>query len=275
LKRRSSHAAVSALASLASLIIVSCSSDVAPGSTDREKTKPEVRALYVREAKAPKSVKAGSPVEILVRGDLPNPGYKFLRWDVHEVEGEATPTWSITPLIVYSLGAGEAVVQVVVPYEGSARFDAPATPGTLVVEIHGYSPEETIRREIAVVDQETFLELRITGGIAGISDRVTVSDDGDVKATRSIGGASAEGRFTSDEMSAIRAARDAAHLPDLNPEYITENAADLFVYQLTDFSWTPPVRVIADDMAMPHDLSPLIKLLEDEAHALFEEGGKQ
>lgn len=268
MRRRSSGAA--ALLALGALATIGCGGSSTPGADGMGKTKPEVRALHLKDAEVSPGVIAGDPIEVLVRGDLPNPGYKFLRWDIHADEDAVTPTWSVTPLVVYTLGPGDNVIQIVVPFEGTATFDAPGTPGDLVVEVHGFTPEETIRRHVTVFAPGSFLELKTSGGIAGISDRILLTEAGEMSATRSLDGASAQGRLSSDEMAAIRAACDSAHIADLGPRHITENAADLFLYELTDLSWSPPLRIVTDDMAMPQSLRLLIGLLQRKANALLE-----
>ncbi len=254
------------------LSLSTCGRAVAPPIDDPTRMRSETRALYVREVETPSAAKAGEAVEVLVRGDLPNPGWKFLRWEIREAEGGALRTWVVTPLIVYTLGPGEMVAQVVVPFEGIARFGAPATPGRIAVEVRGFTPEETIRREVDVVAASTLLVMTVSGGFAGISDRIAVSEDGAITASRSLDGASAAGRLTPEEMDALRAARDAAGLPDLEPSYITENAADLFLYDITDFAGAKPIRVAADDLAMPPSLTPLVGLLRETMERVSREG---
>jgi len=266
LRRRSRPAAIVAIGALA---LASCGRTPAPSVEDPTKTRSEVRALYVREAEAPAAVKAGGAVEVLVRGDLPNPGWKFLRWEIRETEGGARRTWIVTPLIVNTLGPGEMVAQVVVPFEGVARFDAPAAPGRIAVDVRGFAPEETLRREVEVVPASTFLVMTVSGGFAGISDRVAVTEDGSITASRSLDGASAAGRLTTDEMAALQAARDAAGLPSLKPHYLYIFAADLFLYEIIDLAGTKPIQVIAHELAMPASLASLVHLLKEKADALL------
>jgi hypothetical protein len=257
------------LCALGALALAACGRASPPPAEDPTKTPSETRALYLREAETPAAAKAGTAIEVLVRGDLPNPGWKFLRWEIREDEDAEPRAWIVTPLIVNTLAPGEMVTQITVPFEGVARFDAPAVPGRIAVEARGFTPDETIRREVEVVAPSTFLVMTVTGGFAGVTERVTVMEDGAIAASRSMDGASATGRLTIAEMAAIRAARDSADIQALEPVSLAENAADVFTYEVVDFAWTPPVRVVADDVAMPVALQPLTRLLREKSEALL------
>ncbi|MFN0151952.1 MAG: hypothetical protein ACKVU1_14730 [bacterium] len=257
----------------ASCLLVGCFGIIGPsgGSNKSPATpEPQVRGLYLSGVDAPRVVRANDPIILGVQGNLPNPGWKFLKWDVRVEERDGTTVTIVKPLIVYTLGAGEAVPQVLVPFEGEARIDAAGAVGVRTIEVRGSSAEETIRREVEVVANGAFLDLEITGGIAGIRTRVTVASDGAIFAQRSMDGRNATGQLGANEMSAIRAARDAARLNELEPSYITENAADLFFYDLVDLSGERATRVIADDLAMPEGFRSLVTELQRRAEALFE-----
>lgn len=260
---------------------------------------PETRALYVSDAIAPRVVRAGEPISIVVRGDLPNPGWKFLRWDVRregDVSGsqggapqddgtgrppgipardseDGTATllgWDVTPLIVYTLDPGQMVAQVVVPFEGETRLDAQKAPGVLPIVVRGFDGEP-LRRRVDIVAANALLDLEISGGFAGIRDRVTLMTDGMIIALRARDGRSASDLLSAEEMSAIRAARDAARLTELAPRYETQGAADLFLYDLVDWGGDRAVHVTGDDMAMPPGLAAFVSMLREKGQALLAE----
>jgi hypothetical protein len=252
--------------------------------------KPETRALYVSDVIAPRVVRAGDPISVVVRGDLPNPGWKFLRWEVRReggasgADGSAPQAgipardsedgvatllgWIVTPLIVYTLDPGQMVTQVVVPFEGEVRLDPQPTPGVLPVEVRGFEGEP-VRRRVDVVAANALLDLEISGGFAGIRDRVSVMKDGAIVALRSRDGRSTSSRLSDAEMSALRAARDAARLSELAPRYETQGAADLFLYDLVDWGSDHAIHVTGDDMAMPPLLGAFVSMLREKGQALL------
>ncbi len=258
----------------------SCAGSPAPSGDGREKMTSESRALYVREAEIPRVARAGEPIEVLVRGDLPNPGWKFLRWDIRREDGAAGASsddgaaagtrWSVMPLIISALRPGEMVAQVLVPFEGVVRLDAQPEGAAVSIVVRGFAPEETVSGQVDILPARTLIALDVTGGFAGIHDRVTVADDGAVAASRSIDARRGTGRLAAGEMDALRAARDAARLAELPPVSRTENAADLFEYDLTDFSGDAPIRVVADDLSLPPGLAALVQLLRDKQAEILE-----
>lgn len=234
----------------------------------------DVRALYLREADIPRVAQAGESIDVVVRGDLPNPGWKFMRWDVEQVTSGGSDGgrsgWAVTPLIVNTLKPGEAVIQILVPFEGTARVDAPGGQGIVDIEVRGFAPDQTIRGSVEFVAANTLFDLEITGGFVGIRDRVTLADDGRLVARRSREGRSATGQLAASDLAAIRAARDAARLPDLPARTHTDNAADLFEYDLTDFGGARPVRVVADDLSATPELAALVRILREKANEILE-----
>lgn len=265
---------VAALAALAPLL-VGCLGAVGPSNgTNRSPApgnpQPEVRALYLREVDAPRVVRVDDPILLAVRGDLPSPGWKFLRWDVRVEESDGAAVTVVTPLIAYTLGPGEAVPQVLVPHEGEARIDPSGAIGVRTIEVRGANDGERIRRDVEVVERTRWLDIEVTGGIAGIRRRVAIGTDGAVFASRSTDGRSARGRLGDDEMRAIRDAVDSARLPQLESQYVTENAADLFFHDIVDLSGARPVRVVADDLAMPDGFRRLATLVETHAANLLD-----
>jgi len=254
-------------------LLLGCFGSVGPSNGTNKSPanpEPEVRALYLRDADAPRVVRADDPIFLAVRGDLPNPGWKFLKWDVRAEENDGARVIVVKPLIVYALGPDEAVAQVLVPFEGEVKIDGPHALGAATIEVRGSGAEETIRREVEFVANSAMLDLEITGGIAGVRTRVTVASDGAIFAARSTDGRTASGRLSESEMNAIRSARDAARLSELEPRYITENAADLFFHDLVDLSGGRPVRVVADDLAMPEGFRRLDTLLAEAAATLLD-----
>lgn len=261
-------------AAAAASLFLGCLGAVGPSNGTNKapaNPQPEVRALTLREVDAPRVVRAGDPIVLVVRGDLPNPGWKFLEWDVREegvADGEAITV--VTPRIVSTLGPGQSVAQVLVPYEGEARVEPGSALGARTIEVRGATSDERIRRDVEVVEETRWLDLEVTGGIAGIRKRVAIGTDGAIVASRSTDGRRASGRLVESEMAAMRAARDAARLAELDAHYVTENAADLFFHDLVEFSGGRPVRVVADDLAMPEGFRRLAALLEEHAAALLD-----
>jgi hypothetical protein len=257
----------------------------------------ETRALYVSDVIAPRVVRAGDPILVVVRGDLPNPGWKFLRWEVRREgdmsgangrapdggatgrpagvpardseDGTATILgWVVTPLIVYTLDPGQMVAQVTVPFDGETKLDPEPAPGVLPIDVRGFE-SEPVRRRVDIVAANALLDLEISGGFAGIRDRVSVMKDGAIIALRARDGSSASGRLSDAEMTALRAARDAARLSELAPRYETQGAADLFLFDLVDWGSDRAVHVIGDDMAMPAGLAAFVSMLREKGQALL------
>jgi len=247
--------------------VSSCASTSAPPGDGQDKSASETRPLYLREAEIPRVARAGAPIEIVVRGDLPTPGWKFLKWEIREDEAG---TWSVTPLIVDAQAPGVAVPQVLVPFEGSAMIVEQPAGAPIEVVVRGFSPEETVSGRVEIVPANTLLDLSITGGFAGISSRVRIADDGAIEASRSTDGRHATGRLSAEDLARVRAAVESARLAELPAHSITENAADLFFYDVTDFGGERPIRVVADDLAMTPGLTALIRILRDEQDNLLE-----
>lgn len=287
------------LAATASLGAAGCSSAFGPGDGDRGKEPAKVRPLYVEGAEFPRVARAGAPFEVLVRGSLPNPGWAFLKWEIARGEegaagGEARggtadeaaggassePLWIVTPLIVWTLAPGAAVPQVTMPFEGSVRLDAPAEgagggrPAAVRVEVRGFSPQETIAGRVEVVPAATLLDLEVTGGFIGIRERVRIARDGAIEAERKPGDRRGAGRLSAADLAAVTAAREAARLADLPPVSRTENAADLFEYDLADFGGERAVRVIADDLAMTPGFAALVRLVREKGEEILGAGGR-
>lgn len=96
-----------------------------------------------------------------------------------------------------------------------------------------------------------------TGGIAGVDDTVTVSQDGAVQvSTRSATAQTSQ--LSSSELAELQALIAAADLPSLDKEYKQDGLSDAFEYRLTSGANT----VRWTDGTAPAQLWPLQNMLD-------------
>jgi hypothetical protein len=101
---------------------------------------------------------------------------------------------------------------------------------------------------------------RVSGGFAGVDERLVVSRDGTVVYTS--GQAPPErGRLTADERAALVEALEASDFATLPRDTVDPHVADAFVYEVTYAGR----RVRTSDGAIPPRLAPVLDLLREIA----------
>jgi hypothetical protein len=96
----------------------------------------------------------------------------------------------------------------------------------------------------------------VSGGIAGVDDRLLVSRDGTVVRT-SRQGSPEHGRLTAQELAALVEALDESDFATLPPDTVDPRVADAFVYEVTYGGR----RVRTSDGGIPPRLAPVLDQL--------------
>lgn len=89
-----------------------------------------LQKIYIEEIDSKQVIAKTEELEVIVKGNLPNPAYTFDHFEV-QVKGNVI---EITPLAKYD--AGKLVAQVLVPFEEVCRVEN-LKPGTYEVKVNG------------------------------------------------------------------------------------------------------------------------------------------
>lgn len=103
---------------------------------------------------------------------------------------------------------------------------------------------------------DVLVAYRVSGGIAGVDERLVVSEDGRVVHTSRQAPAE-HGRLSAEELAGLVAALEASDFATLPPDTVDPNVADAFVYEVTYEGH----RVRTSDGAVPALLAPVIERL--------------
>jgi hypothetical protein len=102
-------------------------------------------AVYVDSVTAPDSSTVNVPFSIRIKGNLPDPSWKFDHFELFTEQS----TLSITPIGKQNLRAG-AVPQVLISYEEEISY-TPTQIGSLTIKVVGRA--ETLSREVTVTER--------------------------------------------------------------------------------------------------------------------------
>lgn len=102
--------------------------------------------VYVDQVVSKENVSKDEELEVVVKGNLPSPAYKFERFDV-KVKGK---TIEVTPLARYD--STKMAAQVLVPYEEVCKIKK-LKPGTYELKVHGRNETVTKSENIQVKEQ--------------------------------------------------------------------------------------------------------------------------
>lgn len=123
------------------LILIGCtkSQNQAPS----EKTM--MQKIYVEEIDSQKVIAKTEELQVIVKGNLPNPAYTFDHFDVQVKDNVI----EITPLAKYD--AGKIVAQVLVPFEEVCKVEN-LKPGTYEIKVNSRVETVKMQKPVQVKD---------------------------------------------------------------------------------------------------------------------------
>ena len=137
--------------------------------------------------------------------------------------------------------------------------------------IFSSSEEETrtLKESGAWNVDDAFVQLRISGGIAGVDWRLLIFDNGKIMYFQDYPRQGfVQDRLPADEIGRIRATFIENDFFQLNERYLTEGAADLFFYHVTFREGEQSHAVLADDLAAPPSLKAILDVLRKQIDRL-------